>query len=222
MPQATFLNTGPTGRANTQAAGSGSGLWSRDVAHDTPSWEQICLSTERLCLRTPTPQDAASMHELFADPVVMHGLNREPVSDLDETRAMIEGGADGWRTDGLGPFILETATDRRMVGQAGLMIFDKRGWTPSTRTTAGVHAQPELGWALIRAHWGFGYATEAAAAIRDWAYDSRSIDVLVSLISPNNVRSQRVAERLGATPTETVTPAHTQQETVVWRHTPAA
>ena len=159
------------------------------------------------------------MHELFADPVVMHSLNREPVSELDETRAMIEGGVDGWRTDGLGPFILETAADRRMVGQAGLMIFDTRGWTPSTWTSAGSHAQPELGWALIRAHWGFGYATEAAAAIRDWAYDSRSIDVLVSLISPNNVRSQRVAERLGATPTETVTPAHTTQKAVVWRHT---
>ena len=75
---------------------------------------------------------------------------------------------------------------------------------------------------LIRAHWGFGYATEAAAAIRDWAYESRAIDRLVSLISPDNVRSQRVAQRLGATPTETVRPAHSQRETVVWRHTPAA
>jgi RimJ/RimL family protein N-acetyltransferase len=149
----------------TQAPGSGSG-YGPGVAHDTPSWEQICLSTERLCLRTPTPQDAEAMHELFADPVVMHGLNRKPVSELDETRAMIEGGADGWRTNGLGPFILETATDRRRVGQAGLMIFDTRDWTPSTWTSAGSHAQPELGWALIRAHWGFGYATEAAAAIR--------------------------------------------------------
>ena len=124
--------------------------------------------------------------------------------------------------DGLGPFLLETATDCRTVGQAGLMIFDTRGWRPSTWASAGSHAQPELGWALMRAHWGVGYATEAAAAIRDWAYESRSIDQLVSLISPDNVRSQRVAERLGATPTETVTPAHSQKETVVWRHTPAA
>ena len=109
-----------------------------------------------------------------------------------------------------------------MVGQAGLMIFDTRDWTPSTWTSAGSNAQPELGWALIRAHWGFGYATEAAAAIRDWAYESRSIDLLVSLISPDNVRSQRVAERLGATPTATVTPADTKQKTVIWRHTSAA
>jgi RimJ/RimL family protein N-acetyltransferase len=192
------------------------------VAYDTALWEQICLYTGRLCLRTPTPQDAEAMHELFADPVVMHGLHREPVSELGGSRAMIEAGITGWSTDGLGPFLLETAaTDRRILGWAGLMIFDTRSWTPSTRASAGSHAQPELGWALIRANWGFGYATEAAAAIRDWAYESRSADLLVSLISPDNVRSQRVAERLGARPTETVTPTHTQQETVVWRHTPA-
>jgi RimJ/RimL family protein N-acetyltransferase len=149
----------------------------------------------------------------------MHGLGKEPVSTLEEARAMIDGGLGGWRTDGLGPFILETAaTDRQVVGQAGLMIFDTRGWTPSTWANAGGDAQPELGWALIRAHWGHGYATEAAAAIREWAYACRSIDRLVSLISSDNVRSQRVAGRLGAIPAETVTPLDSRRKTVVWRH----
>jgi RimJ/RimL family protein N-acetyltransferase len=136
---------------------------------------------------------------------------------------MIEGMLDGWRTDGFGAFVLETtATGQQVVGQAGLMIFDTRGWTPSTWVKAGSHAQPELGWALIRAHWGQGYATEAAAAIREWAYECRSIDQLVSLISSDNVRSQRVAERLGARPTETVTPVDSGRKTVVWKHPPAA
>ena len=191
------------------------------MAHDTPSWEQLRLHTDRLCLRTPTPRDAEALHDLFADPEVMHGLGKEPLSELEEMRATIEEGIGGWRTDGLGPFILETAaTDGQVVGQAGLMIFDTRGWTPSTWANAGSHAQPELGWALIRAHWGYGYATEAAAAIRDWARESRSIGRLVSLISPDNVRSQRVAERLGAVPTETVTPSASRRPAVVWRHAP--
>jgi RimJ/RimL family protein N-acetyltransferase len=191
------------------------------VARDT-SWEQLSLSTDRLRLRPPTPHDAEALYNLFADEEIMGGLNREPVSAVERARAMIEEGMGGWRADGLGPFILQTrGTDRRVVGQAGLMIFDTRGWTPSTWAQAGSHAQPELGWALIRAHWGHGYATEAAAAIRDWARESRSISELVSLISPDNVRSQRVAERLGATPTETVTPIHTRRKTVVWRHPPA-
>ena len=192
------------------------------MARDTSSWEQLSLYTERLCLRVPTPHDAEALYDLFADEEVMEGLGREPVSAVEDVRAMIEGMIRGWRTEGLGPFILETAaTDQQVVGQAGLMIFDTRGWTPSTWAKAGSHAQPELGWALIRAHWGHGYATEAAIAIRAWARESRSISGLASLISPDNVRSQRVAEKLGATPTETVTPIDSRRKTVVWRHPPA-
>ena len=150
----------------------------------------------------------------------MRGLGKEPVAGVEEVRATIEGEMSvAWETDGLGPLLLETrTTDPRVVGQAGLMIFDSRDWTPSTSARAGSHAQPELGWSLMRQHWGHGYATEAAAAIRDWARESRHIDRLVSLISPDNLRSQRVAERLGAVPTESVVPADSKRLTVVWRH----
>jgi RimJ/RimL family protein N-acetyltransferase len=190
------------------------------VARATSSWDQLSLYTDGLCLRAPTPHDAEALFALFGDEEIMEGLGREPVSALEDVRAMIEEMISGWRADGLGAFILE-ANDRQVVGQAGLMIFDTRGWTPSTWAKAGRHAQPELGWALIRASWGHGYATEAAAAIRDWAREALSIDGLVSLISPDNIRSQRVAERLGATPTEAVTPLHTRRKAVVWRHRPA-
>jgi RimJ/RimL family protein N-acetyltransferase len=179
----------------------------------------MSLYTERLCLRAPIPRDAEALYDLFADQEVMEGLGREPVSAVEDVRALIEGMIRGWRTEGLGPFILETAAaDPEVVGQAGVMIFDTRGWTASTWVDAGSHAQPELGWALIRAHWGQGYATEGAAAIREWAYEHRSIEQLVSLISPDNRRSQRVAARLGAVPTETVTPLDSGRETVIWRH----
>jgi len=150
----------------------------------------------------------------------MRDLGRKPVGRLDEVEAMIDEATRGWRAEGLGPFVLETAgPDPRVVGQAGLMVFDSRDWTPSTWDRAGAHAQPELGWSLIPAHRGRGYATEAAAAIRDWA-GGRSIGRLVSPISPDNVPSQRLAERLGAVPAETVTPAGTGRPTVVWRHRP--
>src|SRR5262249_10589175 len=130
------------------------------------SWEEgLRLDTDRLRLRMPTLGDADALYDLFADSEVMHGLGKEPVSAAREARAVIEEWIAAWRTIALGPFMIETATNGRMVGQAGLMIFDRRGWTPSTWDDAGSHAQPELGWALIRAHWGHGYATEAAAAI---------------------------------------------------------
>jgi RimJ/RimL family protein N-acetyltransferase len=192
------------------------------VARDTASWEKVRLETERLWLRPPTPHDADALYALFTDPEVMRALGKEPVSAPEEAGAMIEDGIGGWKTDGVGPFVIETAADNpEVVGQAGLMIFDTRGWTPSSWSAAGSYAQPELGWALIRAHWGHGYATEAAAAIREWAHRWRSVDRLVSLISPDNARSQRVARRLGAVPTETVTPVDSRRTAVVWRYPPA-
>ena len=176
------------------------------------------LYTERLCLRSPTREDAVALYDLFSDATIMSALGKEPVSAPTEGEPMIESGIRSWRTDGIGPFIIETrGTNPAVVGQAGLMIFDTRDWTPSTWAEAGSHAQPELGWALIRAHWGRGYATEAAAAIRGWAYEHSAIDRLVSLISADNVRSQRVAEKLGATPTDTVIRA-SGDVTVVWEH----
>jgi RimJ/RimL family protein N-acetyltransferase len=189
------------------------------VAQNAQPWERLRLDTNRLRLRTPTPRDADALYDLFKDPDVMHGLGKEPVFGREQARAIVEEGIGAWRTDALGPFIIETAAaNRRVVGQAGLMIFDTRGWIPSTWGSAGSHAQPELGWALIRAHWGHGYATEAVAAIREWAHEFRSIEQIVSLISPDNVRSQRVAERLGAVPTETVIPVDSGRKAVVWKH----
>ena len=170
----------------------------------------------------PTPADAEPLHDLFTDVGVMAALGKEPVSSLEESQVWAEDAIAEWSTTGLGPFVLETASaGPRVVGQAGLMIFDTRGWTPSTRANAGSHAQLELGWALIREHWGFGYATEAAAAIRDWAHERRPDERLVSLIAPGNVRSQRVARRLGAIPAETVTPSDSGRTAVVWRYPPA-
>lgn len=53
--------------------------------------------------------------------------------------------------------------------------------------------------------------------MRDWARRERGLDHLVSLIAPQNVASQRVAERMGATPTETVELFDTH-DAVVWVH----
>lgn len=89
--------------------------------------------------------------------------------------------------------------------------------THSTLAEAGRYAQPELGWALARAHWGAGYATEAAQAVRDWAREARNMRHLISLIALDNLASQRVAERLQATPTDTVT-LFDSGEAVVWAH----
>ena len=57
----------------------------------------------------------------------------------------------------------------------------------------------EAGWRLSRAHWGQGYATEAARACMGLAFESFGADKVISLIRPENVPSRRVAEKNGMT-----------------------
>ena len=59
---------------------------------------------------------------------------------------------------------------------------------------------PEIGYLLRKDCWHRGYATEAAAACRDYAFETLGFDRVWSIIRENNLPSQRVARRLGMVP----------------------
>ena len=59
------------------------------------------------------------------------------------------------------------------------------------------HERGELGWSIARAEWGRGYATEAAAALRDWGFEALLLAKLFARLDPRNAASRRVAEKLG-------------------------
>jgi RimJ/RimL family protein N-acetyltransferase len=161
------------------------------------------IETERLLLRRPTEADVESPPAWLSDPEVMEWLGgaAEPPADL--VRLWIA----QWERFPSGKFLVEQRSDGTVVGRVGANYYDVETWE---RSAAG---EPELGWALAREHWGRGYATEAALAVREWLRAPR----VISLITSDNVRSQGVAERLGATPGETIElPGYGPH--VVWEH----
>jgi RimJ/RimL family protein N-acetyltransferase len=168
----------------------------------SPPWEELRLETPRLRLRPPLPEDVPAVAELLTDPEVMRFLG--DVVPEERVGEVVEKWRARWERNSMGTFLIERREDGRFVGRAGILVWDTRTWTPAAFDDAGRHAQPELGWALARAHWGNGFATEAAHAVRDWARGDCGVDRLVSVIALDNVRSQEVARRLGASPVETV------------------
>lgn len=172
------------------------------------------LQTERLTLRKPTLDDIEIAGELIGDERVMQFLGGSAVP-REAWQEVVEKWIQRWEDNDLGAFVVER--DGRFVGRCGILVWDPRTWTTTTRANAGEFAQPELGWALTYDAWGNGYATEAAGAVRDWARAERGVTRLISVIAPANVASQRVAERLGATPGETVQLFDTG-DAVVWEH----
>ena len=176
----------------------------------------IALETERLLLRLPVAADVPAAAELLTDPEVMRFLGGETVP-REHVGDVVERWLERWRTIGMGPFMIERQADGRVLGRAGILVWDSRCWQHTTPAAAGPSAQPELGWALARSAWGHGYATEAARAVRDWARAERDVEHLISLIAPDNTASQGVARRLGATPGATVR-LFDSGDVVVWTH----
>lgn len=174
------------------------------------------IETERLLLRMPAFADAPALPELHCDEVAMEFLGGVH-PDCGDGDWVIGYWLGRWEEDGCGPFSIVRRDDDRWLGRVGLKIWDTRTWLASSYANAGEHAQPELGWALVREHWGQGYATEAALAAREWAYAKHRVERLVSVIAPANVRSARLAERLGCTAGETMVLADTGPA-VVWEH----
>jgi RimJ/RimL family protein N-acetyltransferase len=163
------------------------------------------IETERLLLRKPTLDDDVAA--FVADEAVQQWIG----GGAGETaREVIERWVARWERNGIGQFIVEL--DGAIIGRVGFIIWDSRTWQTSTYELAGEHAETELGWAILSTHWGHGYAVEAARAVREWASRER----IVSLIEPRNVRSVRVADKLGAIPERLVQTEH--GPTVVWVH----
>lgn len=173
------------------------------------------MQTERLTLRRPTLDDVAVVGPLLTDPEVVHFLGGE-IAPPEVHAEIIGKWLERWDEYGTGPFMVER--DGEFVGRTGILVWDLRTWTHRGPKPPEEFAQPEVGWAFVRAAWGNGYATEAARAVIDWARNERGIESLISIIHPENVRSQRVAERLGATPAETITQGESGIQVTVWRY----
>ncbi|HLY85676.1 MAG TPA: GNAT family N-acetyltransferase [Gaiellaceae bacterium] len=148
------------------------------------------ITTERLLLRKPSLEDAADLAVAYADPEVMRFIGDGSTATLAELEAGIEQWLERWESWGVSLCSLERREDGRVLGRAGFLRWDPETWQVGGDET-------EIGWLLAREHWGRGYAAEAALALRDWAFDDRGLRRLISLIEPENVRSIRVAERLG-------------------------
>lgn len=174
------------------------------------------IETERLLLRKPRSEDAAGLLALHADPEAMRFVGGAR-PDLADTEFVIGHWLALWERNGVGHFVAERCEDGTVLGRIGFVVWDTSIWEIRTRADAGEHAQPELGWALAREHWGHGYATEGALAVRAWARGGAVTGRLISLIAAANVRSGRVAEKLGCVRAETVE-LRDHGPAVVWEH----
>ncbi|OLP59821.1 GNAT family N-acetyltransferase [Xaviernesmea oryzae] len=140
------------------------------------------LTTTRLTLRVPDIGDFPRMARFLASPRAA-GVG----GPYDEPGAwhMFCHGVACWTLFGYGALTIVHTETGDVLGQ----IFLNNG---------PLFAETEMGWMLYDGHQGQGYATEAAFAVRRWAFDQLNLQTLVSYVSAENAASAAVARRLGA------------------------
>ena len=94
--------------------------------------------------------------------------------------------AGAWQVQGFGMFSVFEKASGRWIGRVG-------PWFPAEWPGT------EVGWTLDRSAWGRGFATEAATAATQWAFDHLGWTEVIHSIDPANTPSQLVAQRLGST-----------------------
>jgi RimJ/RimL family protein N-acetyltransferase len=146
------------------------------------------LETERLVLRGHTPSDFDDCLSLWADPEVTRFIGGRPAAQ-EEVWARTLRYIGHWQALGYGFWAIFEKGSGRFIGEAGFADFH-RDIAPS------LTGMPEMGWALQPWSHGKGYATEAVAAALAWGQTVFTAPCCC-IISPDNVPSMRVAEKLG-------------------------
>ena len=142
------------------------------------------METERLVLRKMDQNDLPALKKILQDKEVMYAY--EHAFSDEEVLLWLENQLRRYREDGFGLWAVILKDTGEMIGQCGLTIQDWEG-----------RKVTEIGYLFQKAFWHNGYATEAAAACREYAFKNLHLDAVYSIIRENNFASKQVAQRNG-------------------------
>ena len=143
------------------------------------------IQTDRLILRPWRDEDRAALAAMQADPEVMHDYPA-PLTQA-ESEVRLGRYQSAIERLGYGRWLMARREDGAFLGYVGVMpIFDDHPCAPGV----------EIGWRMNRAAWGFGYASEGAAAALQDGFARARFDEVVAYTAPTNTRSRAVMERL--------------------------
>jgi ribosomal-protein-alanine N-acetyltransferase len=128
--------------------------------------------------------DLEALLAVFADPNVTDAFGVAPF-DRPQMEQWVQRNLDHQTRYGYGLFVVVHRMDQLLIGDCGL------------EHLAVDAPEAELGYDLRSDYWGRGLATEAATAVRDYAFRELGLPRLISLIRQGNERSRRVAEKVG-------------------------
>lgn len=150
------------------------------------------LETKRLLMRPMAIQDAGALFEMDGNPAVLRYLGNKTSKSIEESRANIENIQRQYERHGIGRFSMVLKETGDVIGWAGLKFI--------TEPENGLVDFYDIGYRLQEAHWGKGYASEAAEAWRNHAFEAMKIQVLYASAHVDNIGSNIILKKIGMQP----------------------
>jgi RimJ/RimL family protein N-acetyltransferase len=149
----------------------------------------IILKTERFFLRELIEEDVDGFYELDSDPEVHRYLGNSPVSDKQKLADVIKYVQQQYIENGIGRWAVVDKHSNEFIGWCGLKLVKD--------TINNQSHYYDLGYRLIRKHWGKGIATETAKASIEYGFNVMKLKEIIGAIHCDNVASNNVVKKLG-------------------------
>ena len=145
----------------------------------------LTIETARLVLRSFSLDDLDDYaHLIFADAEVMRYLPQRDLNPRERAERTLTVFAERWSQQGFGVWAVIDKITGNFMGHCGLGSVPEAG-------------EVEVLYALGRAYWGRGFATEAARTSVQFGFEVANLARLIALAVPENIASRRVMEHLG-------------------------
>ena len=149
---------------------------------------KVILETKRLLLRLQVVADLDDLFALYCDPEITKYIPDAP-RNQKETREELEWFLNGHpKHPELGLWATIHKATGKFIGRCGLLPWIIEG-----------RQEVEVAYTIARKYWGQGLGTEVAQAILDYGFGELKLSRLICLIDPQNIASQKVAEKIGMT-----------------------
>lgn len=142
------------------------------------------MQSNRLQFRRFNSSDLINLRALESDPEVMHFTSLGRALSEEQTITRLQS-------------LLAKEQEREPLGVWAVELRDGRdfvGWFMLLKNNSET---PELGFMIVKKHWGQGYATEACRVLIDYAFDIPGIQKLTATTDVANESSKRVLQKLG-------------------------
>lgn len=140
--------------------------------------------TTRLLLRPFAKKDIGPLYQILQEEDILRYFPNPNPPSRERVERLISNQLKHWEEHELGWWAVQPHSRKQLIGWCGLQFL------PETKET-------EVGFLVSKAFWGKGLATEAAKASLLYGFEKLRLQSIVGITHPENVRSQRVIEKLG-------------------------